>query len=269
VHAVQAGDVQAFRESINDITALMTFELDAILRDAFGTGADPVRIRNVLLTVVPEVVSPFMDIASASAATWYEDMRRMAYDAPYQAAAFTVYETGKNKTPLALAAKPDQLEATIRNGLAPLFGKSDSSPLMLIGGGMQRHVTNAARGTVIDNATRDTMRVGYQRFTSPGCCKFCAMVASRGAAYSTRGAAGGVQGRGVDPSVTAGKKGGKGKGLRARGAQSLGSKYHDHCRCVVGPVFVGDEYAAAAREQAEARFYELDAADYDRELTNR
>jgi hypothetical protein len=240
--AVQASDVEAFRESINDVTSLMTFELDAILRDAFGTGADPVRIRDELLQVVPDVVSPYMDMASASAATWYEDMRLLAYDAPYQAEMFSMSEAAKSKAPLALASQPEQLDATIRNGLAPLFGKSGSSPLMLIGGGMQRHITNAARGTVIENARRDSVRVGYQRFTKAGCCKFCAMVASRGAVYGSRKAAGG---------------------------QAFAQKYHDHCRCVVGPVFAGNEYAKTAQDEAEARFDELVGADLEREIARK
>lgn len=50
-------------------------------------------------------------------------------------------------------------------------------------GAATRHVLSGGRSIIRDAVYRDTVTVGYERVTRPGCCSFCAMLASRGAVY--------------------------------------------------------------------------------------
>ncbi len=78
------------------------------------------------------------------------------------------------------------------------------------------------RGTIF--ATADTYPqtvVGYKRQAEAGACKFCEMLAGRGAVYLSQESGGQVVGRGG----------------RARGTQKIGRAFHDHCHCRVVPVY--------------------------------
>ena len=46
-----------------------------------------------------------------------------------------------------------------------------------------RHVTTAGQDRVYDHIAADPVATGWARTTKPGCCYFCAMLASRGAVY--------------------------------------------------------------------------------------
>ena len=133
---------------------------------------------------------------------------------------------------------PGKIEGLVRWGVRPLFDQSESTPLSLIGGGVQRMVAGAARNTIDANARRDVASVAWSRVAQPDACEFCKMLAGRGAVYRSEAAAGMVIGRGVDPSQTAGRAGGQGRGVKARGSREVGAdKFHDFCRCTAVPTF--------------------------------
>lgn len=119
----------------------------------------------------------------------------------------------------------------------------------LLSGGFTRRVTEAASDTMAENAAaQGGMR--YQRVPAAGCCAFCAMLASRGGAYRSKGAAAGVVGRGQ--SVEYRKRGGL-KETRPRGSRALGQPFHDNCRC--SAVAVADGNTVDLGKQAEKYFY--------------
>jgi hypothetical protein len=93
----------------------------------------------------------------------------------------------------------------------------------LLSGGFTRRLTEAASDTMVENASvQGGMR--YQRVPAPGCCSFCAMLASRGGSYTSRESATKVVGRGQ--SVEYRRRGGA-KETRPRGSQKLGQTFHD------------------------------------------
>lgn len=204
---------------------------------------DPRVMRDRLLALFPEMVSPYVAASSELAAVWYEESRAQVV-------------SGRPFTPVVVAGVASgQSSALVRHSLTPLFQGSTSTVLSLLAGGTQRMVANGARDTIMQSAIADPVRVGYARIPRPGCCAFCGMLASRGAVYSSREAAGGVVGRGVDPSETAGKVGGQGAGRKARGSRVLGaSKFHDHCHCVTAPVFSGDNEVAQVVQATQDKF---------------
>jgi hypothetical protein len=85
-----------------------------------------------------------------------------------------------------------------------------------VSGAASRHVLNGGRDLVLAAAERDTLAEGFARVTGATPCDFCAMLASRGPEYKTRGTATATTGRST-----------RGEGFR----------YHDHCMCTVEPVF--------------------------------
>ncbi len=50
-------------------------------------------------------------------------------------------------------------------------------------GAAVRHVTSAGHRQIEDNVRNDAVAIGWARTTKPGCCYFCAMLASRGYVY--------------------------------------------------------------------------------------
>lgn len=82
-------------------------------------------------------------------------------------------------------------------------------------GAALRHVTNGGRDQLDENIAQDPLALGYYRTTKPGCCAFCAMLASRGAVYT-------------DDSFEASDARFEGPGEH---------KIHDHCGCGMRPIY--------------------------------
>lgn len=89
-----------------------------------------------------------------------------------------------------------------------------------IEGAVEKMVLDVGRATTVEAVAKDPKARAWARETKPGCCYFCALMASRGAVYSSARAAGD------------------------------GNTYHDHCRCTVVPVFGPFEATAHARQWA-------------------
>lgn len=236
--------VNEFRRATDDLTTIALGEVNDLL--AFLGDAPPATVRNSLIQLLPEVVSPYLTASGDLAATWYEDLRAASVGGSY-------YATSSG------AVNQARIDSLVRFGVKPLFGQGDSTVLSLIGGGVQRLIAGAGRTTIENNAMQDRVRVGFARIPRPGCCAFCSLLAGRGAVYSSESAAGGVVGRGVSAESTAGKRGGQGKGVKSRnkgsGARAIGSSdYHDFCRCVAAPVFTGDTFHKGVVAEHEAMY---------------
>jgi len=120
-------------------------------------------------------------------------------------------------------------------------------------GSAVRRVLAGSRETIQNTSFNDGY-VGYwRRVTGPHPCGFCAMVAMN--LFNSEASATFVQGRGMDPALTKGKSGGQGKGLKARGGQAIGEKYHDHCQCHAIPA-IRDAFPDGYVEMID-RFKEL------------
>lgn len=114
-------------------------------------------------------------------------------------------------------------------------------------GSAERQALAGARSTVAETITRARLIVGWQRITAAGACKFCEMLAGRGAVYKSSASAAGVVG---------------GRGGFPRGTRQIGRSFHDHCRCTVEPLYDTDpvlvareptEFERRERERARAR----------------
>lgn len=232
-------DVLEYSDVIDNLTTVAFAQVKALLLSL--DTPNPIEFRDALLATYPELMAPFLSSASEVAAVWYAALRSGAG------------LSGVAPALVIATVAPQKLDAVVRYSLTPLFKPQEfigDTILTLLAGATQKLIANAGRDTVIAQSGADRTRVGYARIPRLGCCAFCALMASRGAVYRSRESAEFVRGRGVDASVTAGKRGGQGRGVKTRGSQAVGDKFHNFCRCVVAPVFPGvtNDYVAEAQQ---------------------
>jgi hypothetical protein len=221
--------IDGHRQLLDQISTAAINDSYAIWQN-IGDIADP-GAKAVLAQALEEAIGPYWEASSMVGAEWYEQSRRLSLDdsAPVLYADTAEAPDSSRWWSLAGAAINTELDE-----------KTAGTGLSLLAGGVQKTTYNGSRETVATNAFRDTTVTGYQRVPQSGCCAFCAMLASRGAVYSSESAAGTVVGRGVPVEQTKGKRGGQGKGVRPRGTRDLGEDFHDYCRCVGKAVHRGD-----------------------------
>jgi hypothetical protein len=128
-------------------------------------------VRADLLEGVPEVVAYFSEGSAALAADFYDDEREAA---------------GARGLYLAEPVIVDRAEK-IRNAVAwaaaPLLEPSgDATPQQRLAEIVQYETARPYRDTITANRQRDPEAVGWRRLASGG-CKFCQMLAGRGAVY--------------------------------------------------------------------------------------
>ena len=211
-------------------TALSQLSVAALatLRDLLASVADesPEMQRAVLFEAFPEVFNPYAAASAAVSASFFEEVRDLVgVGGQFAAQTLDIVETPKWSSLVGWGTQGSVFE---RGGQALMFA--------LLSGGLQRVLTEHAADTIIGNAAMDESATwGYQRVPSPGCCAFCGLLASRGAAYDSEESAGAVVGRGkpVGSHKLA-------KGIRSRGARALGEGFHDSCRCTIVPVNAGN-----------------------------
>lgn len=124
-------------------------------------------------------------------------------------------------------------------------------------GGLQRQLFDRQRLMTLELGAAETDQTYYQRIARPGCCAFCAMLASRGAVYASLDAATKVVGRGVPiPRDANGdrikKSGGQAGGIKTRGTRLPGESYHDQC-VVPGTMVTGPPSHAGYRRMYEGK----------------
>ena len=164
-------------------------------------GAEALAVRDVLLDVVPALTDRFGDLSAVSAGDFYDEMRAAA-GAP-----------GRHAATLASTPPLEQVRASVRAGLAPIFAGEPQWAVALsrLSGSVTRLVLQPARLTVAESTRRDPARPRFARKPDPAACDWCLMLAARGAVYLSEQSAGDM------------------------------NDYHDRCRCEPVPVFRDDD----------------------------
>lgn len=188
--------MSAFRLNNQSLVELARRDLTTFWA-ALNIQGSPILVRDALLDFFPELIAAYGDGAALLAADFYDELRNV----PASASRFTA----------TLASAPDsaQAKAAARWGLGPLF-VADPDPmqaLLNLSGVTQRLVLQSGRDTISSASFRDPVRTAYARVpTGPTTCKWCVMLASRGAIY-----------------------------VNAKEAGD-GNKYHGDCDCVPTPI---------------------------------
>lgn len=167
--------------------------------------------RRLIQASIP-LLRQYHDVSAVTAASYYEAFRmaegvggsptpRVAeFDAG--AAEAGLYVTGQRMTRDAIEAGQSAAEAR-------------KTALVRVSGSVTRHVLNGNRGTIVLSTAADNRAGGYGRVTSPNCCAFCAMIASRGPVFSE---------------------------------DTADFQAHDHCACSGEPSYSGSDWPGKARE---------------------
>ncbi|WP_313546437.1 hypothetical protein [Corynebacterium sp.] len=133
----------------------------------------------------------------------------------------------------AAAALPatGQIEGTFSWAVSQSVDK-ESFPLIAakLAGPLGRLIQQPARETVY-NATADA-GTRYARVPGPKACWFCLMLASRGAAYTSKDAALNVTKRSAGKTQTRYRNADAASGHSYRKGRPLGARFHDNCTCI-------------------------------------
>jgi hypothetical protein len=232
--------VQGYDLTLDRLSTAALADLRALL--AGLEGVSPERTKDVLFQAFPEVFNPYAAASSAVSASFYEEVRDLAgVGGSFSAETLDLVESDRWNALVGAGTQPRMLEQAAGNLM-----------FQFLAGGLTSVLSTMAADTIIGNAQNDPVRTGFQRVPKPGCCGFCGMLASRGAAYTSKEAAEGVVGRGVPVGSGRGKGiKGRGGGIKARGSREIGQTFHDHCKCRAVPVHEGN----SVQMQADAGKY--------------
>lgn len=188
------------RESKAALTLVIGAAVGMVTSLLERTAAAPAEQRALLLEGAPEVINYYAVGAAALAADFYDDQRE--FSAPpklYLAEPIIIDRTEKIRRAVAWASDPlfrdDSMSASAR--LAEVVNIETARPY---------------RDTILTNRRRDPSAVGWRRITNGG-CRFCRMLAAKGAVYSD---------------------------ATARFAA------HGSCKCTAQPVFSTDDFGEEA-----------------------
>lgn len=134
--------------------------------------SNPDRAAKAFNSYVPLLVQQYSDVAATVAAEWYDDMRAgegvpgrfraRPEDSPYQEAS----------------------RGMSGRAAGELFTENPERALAIATAKAPKYALAAGRQTVIRSTDRDPRARGWKRVTSASPCKFCRMLAGRGAVYS-------------------------------------------------------------------------------------
>ena len=115
-------------------------------------------------------------------------------------------------------ASIDKIETSLRWATKDLWQPNPDvqSVKSLVSDVTEKNVLDTGRETILNAVRSDSKAKGWARETEPGCCSFCALLATRGAVY--------------------------------RSDETASFESHDHCRCFAVPVFTAYEPTAQIRE---------------------
>lgn len=196
-----AAQVNAFRSNTAALVTLARRDLEAFWRSL--DLSDALAVKVMLQEFLPDLVQTYGSTAALLAADYYDELR----DLPPSA--------GRFRAVMAEPVPVGQAQAVARWGVTPLFSAEPNATEALghISGAVQRLVMQPARDTVIESARSDPSITGVARVPSGSeTCAFCLMLASRGAVYGSKAAAGDM------------------------------NKYHSLCDCVPTPIRSRDDF---------------------------
>ena len=177
--------------------------------------------RAALLDGVPDVIGYYAEGSAALAADAYDEARELVAGSVYQTELVLLDRTVKIRRGIAWASEP-------------LFDGDDVAAGARLAGIVQIETARSFRDTITTNTRNDPAAIGWKRITNQ-CCRFCRMLADRGAVY---------------------------RESSARFAA------HEHCDCTAAPVFRGGEvgpeasamqYKASRRSRTPAQRADLRA----------
>jgi hypothetical protein len=135
----------------------------------------PERRARAALEAVPLVVPAYYDAAATLALAWYDERR----DESNPVTAYTPKIIGDPET--------DWIDREVAKfGRTLAVTDAEALSALLVNETIrlaEKEVARGFRDSITGNTRIDRDAIGWSRVARPGCCKFCAMIASRGAVF--------------------------------------------------------------------------------------
>lgn len=192
--------VESYRSANNALIDLAMRDLEAVWVGLDVTDAR--QVKAVLESMFPDLVQTYGSTAALLAVDYYDELRGVAPTA------------ARFQTVMSEDVDVEQAQAKARWAIGPLFGVPDPDQAFSnLGLGLDHLVKQFGRDTIAKNAARDPSKAQWARV--PGgreTCSWCLIMASRGAVYGSKVAAGGDM-----------------------------NKYHGKCDCTPTPIWSEDD----------------------------
>lgn len=160
------------RESRSALIRLTDAAVAASVTFLAQTSGSPNARRSDLLDAIPQIIAYFSDGTSALAADSYEDAREAAGAAGQFTADPVVKDRGRKLyNALAWTTNP-WFEKEVPDTVEPRLAEI-----------VKMETTRPYRDTMLENRRRDPESTGWRRVAGPEACKFCSMLAAKGAVY--------------------------------------------------------------------------------------
>lgn len=168
----------------SDVRTGLTVVTDAAVAEAravAAAGSSAEEVRAALFLAAPLIVQDYADGASALALDWYEELREAARPSklfdpvPLRLVTDEDVRASVARTTITLRATPD-------GDLADAVEVA----LTLLDSELRKMVASGFWDTMTDNSLNDPSAQGWRRYARAGACKFCLMLADKGAVYTKR-----------------------------------------------------------------------------------
>lgn len=231
-------DVEALRRVLNAISARAKADLARIW--AGLDTADVRAVRKALEVAWPELLATYGDLTATVAADVFE---------------VWADELGlRPKVELVRPVDPERANARMRWAIGQPQALGSLTVIL------DELVKQPGRRTIQRSA--EASGGAWARVpTGADTCSFCRMLASRGAVYSSKESALRVGGRGAPGTPSVPGMGGRGRragGIRLRGSQQYGAKFHGDCDCTTVLVRGPEDYPKGY--DPDALYEQYDAA---------
>lgn len=201
---------------IRSVLLRLTRRAKSDIRAVAASSTDPTTIRAALFVTTPAIVAEYADGSSALALEWYDELRDAAPTSSLFAPRPLTLVT--NDDVAAIVAKTTSSIREIQEGFERQIDEAVVESVKLLEDETERLIANSFRETIAGNVKADPDAVGWKRFARPEACKFCLMLAARGAVYTEATAR-----------------------FAAHGAVMAGDRKGGNCMCIAGPEFGGKE----------------------------
>lgn len=173
-------------EQVRAGLATVTTAAQADTRAVVEAAQSPADIRAALFAATPLIVGDYIDGSAALALDWFEELRDAASPAHvFTPRPFAVVDDDAIMSSVATATSAlYDLERDMTRITDDLIQQATEDALRLLEPAVQRDVASGFWDTMTENSADDPDAVGWQRFARPGACKFCLMLAGRGAVYT-------------------------------------------------------------------------------------
>jgi len=135
----------------------------------------PEKSLDAVLAALPSVVSTYYDAAAALAVSWYEELR----DSTQPQAVYSPAIIGEPVTDW-IEREVRQFQQSLEADLEAELQRMTQEATILA----EKEVARGFRATIIGNTHEDEEAIGWSRVARPGACKFCTMLAAKGAVYT-------------------------------------------------------------------------------------